>query len=379
METWNAKVADQKNLISKLEEAVAELQKPDGKREGLIRSAAEYRAMKEPQSKSVKNNAGNERLQEPSVDENPEGFTGSLVRQEDKTCGLESQTGSAKATEVPSQELALSKRLAAAMRETPHIQRHFEAEDFEREFPAEGGDHKEQLLRKLPPERRLLWEIQNPTEVSIKVDRRLHAELLAANRSPEADLLLTLAGPASVADKQYRPLLWLRHQNKLNAAYSEPTQQNTSLLTAACQAGFTDVALELLQRSADVNHATKDCSTPLLAACDVQNWDCARLLLESRADVNQVVGGSSTLTRLMAKHSQALALLHEYHADLNSFDGAGHTALMVAASQGNECACRALLTARADPHARSAEGKTAVSEAQAGKHYKLAAWLDAQE
>mmetsp|Transcript_101715 Transcript_101715/g.270576 ORF Transcript_101715/g.270576 Transcript_101715/m.270576 type:complete len:396 (-) Transcript_101715:71-1258(-) len=360
---WKAKITQKKEIIANLEQTVAELQKPEGRRTGLLRCAAEFGR----------------------VDATTEGAGAEAG---------EPAPGS-RGTGPTSEELALGIRLAEAVAVGPSAELSFgwSREDFDKEFSVEEGSQMQQFFSKLSCEQRLVWEMQNPPEYSLRVDRQLLAELRKAGRRGDVELLITAAGPPGDREREYRPHLWLQHHPELDASYVEKTAQSTSLLTLACRAGFGGVARELLGRRADIQHVNKDNSTALLSACRRRSWDCARLLLEARADANETVGGSSLLVwaagLLDVKKDQLAAglpsqpsseplvpLLLEFAAEPNTADAKGRTALMHAAGKDKTKVCEALIAARADPSVKDGEGKTAVEVAIEHQHFGLADWLE---
>jgi len=180
----------------------------------------------------------------------------------------------------------LSHRLAAAVARGAgaSIVMGFEAKDFDREFCSQASDRQKQFLEQFSVEQRLLWELQNPIECSLRADRQLLKELAAASKVAECDLLIAAAGVPTLRELQYRPLLWLRHQQNLDAAYVEASM-GTSLLAAACGCGFDDLVGELLQRRADVNGLTSEGQSPLtIAAAQGSSHVCAALV-DAGADV----------------------------------------------------------------------------------------------
>jgi len=362
---WKAQIARKKDIIAQLEQTVAELQKPDGRRTGLLRCAAEY------------------------------GRSDSAGPKSEEALDGKQQPAAARNLGPSSEELALGCRIAAAVAAGPNADLSFgwSKEDYDKEFAVEEGSQMQQFFGKLSREQRLVWEIQNPPEYSLRVDRQLLGELKKAGRRHEVDLLVTAAGPPSDREREYRPLLWLRHNPELDANYVEPSVLSTSLLMLACQAGYGDTARELISRGADPRHVNRENSTALLTACRRRSWDCVRLLLESRADPNETVSGTSLLIwaagLLDVKKEQQTAgpvsqpsseplvpLLLEFSAEPNATDARGQTALMHAAARDKTKVCEALIAARADPTVKDSDGKTAVEVAIESQHFGISDWLE---
>lgn len=315
----NRLIAERQKLIAELERTVAELQKPDGQREGLIRSEAEWNARKAAAAKAAA--AATQPL---AIDDK----------------------GGAKGPSVA--ELDLSARLARAMAATAPGSENFgfEDDDFWRHFGDETRNPPS--LKGLSPEDRLLWEIRHP----VGLDQDLQQDLIRSGRQEEAQLLESATRRPSVQEEQYRPLFWLRRHSNLDVNYVEQSEGGSSLLAAACQANYMELARELLDRGADASSAGGDAALPLLLACKG---------LGSR--------------RGAASREPVVRLLLERRARLDVADPGGRTALMWAAVAGDEQVCRVLLAARADPTVRDDSGTASPELASASGHTALAQLL----
>lgn len=373
LEEWDAKILDKKDLLAELEKTAKELRKPDGQREGLIRCTAEYHAIKEAAMQP-----------EPAEIE-------------------QSSSSSAPKDDGAKRDFELSCRLADALANSAHRVEPLPPgeDDFEKLFRIEGDGPVEQFLAKLNAEQRLFWELQNPIEHTQTWDRQLCADLRAAGRTKEADLLVATTGHPSLREMQYRPLLWLRMHDNLNVSYVEPACSNTSLLTLACQRGFDNVASELVRRGADVHYVSESKVSALIAACSRGSRECVRLLLENGADPNQDVAGHCALlvaagvkakseqtspeveatptparaAAFFVKGTSLVPLLLEFDAHPDVVASDGTTALALLAEKGEVSSCKALLQARANPDLRNGLGRTASEMAMKGGHTELIALL----
>lgn len=182
-------------------------------------------------------------------------FKNHVVRELEKTLeALRSGSGSgprtaaevrgAELTEVssadskPAQEASdeLTHRLTAALAELSTAAKdQWNQASFEAQFGAVGDGQLAAFLSTLTPEQRLVWELQNPPEISPRLDRRLLLDLKEAGKAAEAEVLVAAAGRPSEAERQYRSLLWLCYHKELNACHAEQglNLRNSSGLCAA--------------------------------------------------------------------------------------------------------------------------------------------------
>ncbi|CAK9017941.1 unnamed protein product [Durusdinium trenchii] len=226
----------------------------------------------------------------------------------------------------------------------------WDKESFDRQYCPDDGELGD-FLKGLTIEQQLVWELQNPSDVSPRVDRRLLGDLKKAGKKAEVEILTAAVGPPSDPERQYRALLWLHHHRELNVSHVEPGAASQSLLTLACRHGHCDVAAALLERKAEVHHQSNSQLTALAAACQGGSVQCARLLLQAAANCNEASKGCSVLALASAcsgEQGEALTkLLLEFRADVNQADPRGRTPLMAAAIAGNSRCCEALLKAGA--------------------------------
>ncbi|CAJ1373857.1 unnamed protein product [Effrenium voratum] len=250
----------------------------------------------------------------------------------------------------------LMRRLAAALAELPKQSSvRFDEESFEKQFGQDADDARlSDFLSSLSAEQRLVWELQNPSDVSPKLDRRLLNDLMKAGKKPEVEVLRAAGSPSDV-ERQYRALLWLHHHADLNACHAEPGAGGQSLLTLACRHGQQQVAAALLERKADVHHTSSSQLSALSAACQRGSVDCARMLLQAAADPNEASKGCSVLAiaaRCPVPEGLAVVkLLLEFRADANQVGFSGQTPFMAAAEAGNTLCKEALLEAGASTKA----------------------------
>ncbi|CAE7863693.1 ANKHD1 [Symbiodinium microadriaticum] len=328
-------------------------------------------------------------------------FKNHVVRELEKTLeALRSGSGSgprtaaevrgAELTEVssadskPAQEASdeLTHRLTAALAELSTAAKdQWNQASFEAQFGAVGDGQLAAFLSTLTPEQRLVWELQNPPEISPRLDRRLLLDLKEAGKAAEAEVLVAAAGRPSEAERQYRSLLWLCYHKELNACHAEQGAGGQSLLTLACRNGWCDVASELLERQADVHHRSGAQLTALSAACMRGCAGCTKILLQAAADPKEASKGCSVLTLASCASSTSLELVNQllaFRADVRQVDPTGRTPLMEAAAAGREHYCQLFLEAGAEVSEVDNEGKTAAQYARRNGFTELATKLEAE-
>jgi ankyrin repeat protein len=151
--------------------------------------------------------------------------------------------------------------------------------------------------------------------------------------SRDAEQLTAVHLVATVGDSRLAATLLDTFEVDLTA---RDTEGKTPLLTA-CEAGATDVALELIAHDADVSVADNEGRTALVWACINGHDEVAMAMLDAGADVGAA-------------------------------DSSGKTPLMYAAYQGMMPAVEALLDAMASPDARDVDGVTALHWASLEGH-----------
>merc|ERR1711924_172365 len=217
----------------------------------------------------------------------------------EETVQVEETSSTAESEAVSKHAFELTCRLASAMAQAPHLPMPQPpgVDDFEKLFGVQGDGPVEEFLRKLSNEQRLFWELQpqNLLDHSANFDRQLWEDLKAAGREADAELLATTTGQPSLRETQYRPLLWLRLHPNLDASYTEPLFEDTSLLILACQSGLREVAGELVRRAANVSQTSRTGVSALSTTCSYENVELTRLLLENKADPNDAVEGRTAL------------------------------------------------------------------------------------
>eukprot|EP00931_Biecheleriopsis_adriatica_P007607 TRINITY_DN108875_c0_g1_i1.p1 TRINITY_DN108875_c0_g1~~TRINITY_DN108875_c0_g1_i1.p1 ORF type:complete len:311 (-),score=66.79 TRINITY_DN108875_c0_g1_i1:18-950(-) len=283
---WNAEIARQKHVVTQLEGTLAQLQ-AGGDVEGLPRCEAEILSQAIGKGSSPACDDESNKPQEMSEEE--------LMRRMAECI-----------SDLGKQSSSLS----------------WGRDCFQRQFLDDPLDsNMAQFLMKLSLEQRLVWEIQNPVELSPRVDRRLIEDLRKAGKSTEVEVLRAAAGPPTETETEYRALLWLHHHPELNASYSEPGASGQSLLTLACGSGFCNIARALLARRAEVNHHSKLGLSALASACKRGSLDCVRLLLEEAADPNEGTAAGRCLES--GDNCQITQLLIKYNADPNCLPNCG--------------------------------------------------------
>eukprot|EP00439_Symbiodinium_sp_Y106_P059946 s1077_g8.t2 len=320
------------------------------------------------------------------------GYKNHVVRELEKTLEVRGAelTAASSADSKQAQEAEASnelmKRLSAALAELAELSTpakdQWNQASFEAQFGTFGDGQLADFLSTLTAEQRLVWELQNPPEISPKLDRRLLLDLKEAGKAAEAEVLVAAAGRPSETERQYRSLLWLCYHKELNACHAEQGAGGQSLLTLACRNGWCDVASELLERQADVHHRSGAQLTALSAACMRGCAGCTKILLQAAADPNEASKGCSVLALASSASSgTSLEVLKEllvFRADLRQVDPAGRTPLMEAAAAGREHCCQLLLEAGAEVSEVDNEGKTATQYARRNGFAELATKLEAE-
>lgn len=280
---WDAQLALKREIVEKLQNTVAELQKDGGSSEGLPRCAAEVQQQAAAaQNASAIRGAAAESLVEGAGAESAAGAAALALEAEE--AGQSPEPAAAPSSTALAEDMMLRLAAAVAKGASAPVVMGWEAEDFDREF-GEPSDPSQQFLEQLTEEQRLLWELQNPPEHSLRTDRKLLGDLTASGKLSEVNLLLAASGAPTLKELQYRALLWLRHRPKLDTSYVEEAMMSTSLLGLACGKGFDDVARELLERRADANRGDAEGRTPLMLAAATDSLHACRALVHAGADV----------------------------------------------------------------------------------------------
>ncbi len=140
-----------------------------------------------------------------------------------------------------------------------------------------------------------------------------------------------------------------------------------TLLDAAKQGDTATVRTLMQQRSANVNAASPDGTTPLHWAVQRDNAEMVGLLLKAGADVKAANRYGVRPLWLAAVNGSArvIDLLLKAGADPNTTMPGNETAVMTAARAGKPDALKLLITHGADANARDARGQTALMWAAA--------------
>lgn len=121
----------------------------------------------------------------------------------------------------------------------------------------------------------------------------------------------------------------------------------------------------LLEHGADASHAANglELDTPLLAAAKAGSEEAVRLLLEAGADVNTKNRYQETALTLAAAegHTQVVSVLLDWGAEVNLVNEFGDTPLLDAAWGEHEDTLRLLLAKGADPNVPNGIGHTAIT------------------
>eukprot|EP00977_Amphora_coffeiformis_P001730 scaffold337_cov172-Amphora_coffeaeformis.AAC.4 len=148
------------------------------------------------------------------------------------------------------------------------------------------------------------------------------------------------------------------------------------LMRAASIHGDVDMIRLLLFYGADPNVGEPLGKTPLYMALFCGHLEAAHLLLGhgARTNMPELKKGIPPLVIATQKgHVDMIAMLLEYHADVNATTRAGFTALHWACNEDKLETIQTLLAAGANPHATSNNGITPMMIAVEGRRMKIAA------
>jgi ankyrin repeat protein len=140
-------------------------------------------------------------------------------------------------------------------------------------------------------------------------------------------------------------------------------------LANAIKSGDRSAVLNMLaKKSADVNAAEADGSTPLLWAAHANDADLVARLLKagSKANVKNLLGATPLSEAAFNGNTEAIKALLEAGADPNAAGPDGETPLMLVARTSNADAAKLLLDKGANPNAKESQrGQTALMWAAA--------------
>jgi ankyrin repeat protein len=175
-------------------------------------------------------------------------------------------------------------------------------------------------------------------------------------------------------------------------------------LMVACERGKAGLAKQLLDRKADPNVAGAGGVTALILAAQNDQPDVVKVLLQNRADPDKednngwtalstaAYHGSARCVQILAdrsktdlsrallfatlsEHKDAIKILLDFGAEVDSRSGDGRTPLILAASKGNKEIVAMLLQAGSDPSLTDQSGATAESTASAKGFREIAELL----
>lgn len=121
--------------------------------------------------------------------------------------------------------------------------------------------------------------------------------------------------------------------------------EGASALWVAAGAGHLNIVKLLIEHGADVNHHTKNLSTPVRAACFDGRLDVIRYLVNHKADINlpNIYNNTCLMITAYKGHVAVVEFLLENDALLNEQANCGATALHYAAECGHLDVCTVLL------------------------------------
>ncbi len=144
-----------------------------------------------------------------------------------------------------------------------------------------------------------------------------------------------------------------------------PDSQGQTPLHGAALAGNPNIAAMLLDACAPIDAVDKHGLTPLALACRGTNWPLVAYLLQNGASplppaAEPVLPAACGIAE---DDVSGVRLLLKHHADPNTADHLGRTALLTACLEGHANIVRVLLAAGADVHIADHNGTTALMEA----------------
>jgi ankyrin repeat protein len=129
-------------------------------------------------------------------------------------------------------------------------------------------------------------------------------------------------------------------------------------LTVAIKSGQRTSALDMIaKKSADVNAAEADGSTPLLWAANLNDTDLAARLLKAGANpkVRNVLGSTPLTEASLNANTALITALLDAGADPNAAGADGQTPLMIVARTSNVAAAKLLLDKGASPNVKETQ------------------------
>ncbi len=238
--------------------------------------------------------------------------------------------------------------------------------------------------RELGQQRKLVFTVSHPqvTELTISVVSPRPSGAGASQPHPlspiqetkqnlvDRGVVQTSMAPPSAAEKlsvsvRYgdpKPCSEALAKNELDQA------SKNDLLNLAARNGRVEIMLMLLEGGAQAETKDKVGRTPLMSAVQSRNPDALKLLVQKGADVNSRDSQDGTaILRAAGTYGNAptVVALIEAGADVNAADRNGQTPLMWAARWGDAARVEALLKAGAKPDARDAKGLSAADYARA--------------
>ncbi len=153
------------------------------------------------------------------------------------------------------------------------------------------------------------------------------------------------------------------------ALAAAPLFAGNAELAEAIQSGRRAAAIEMIaKKSADVNAADADGTTPLLWAANVNDLDLVSRLLKAGANPNQrnLLGSTPLAEAALNSNTEMIQALLGAGADANAAGADGQTPLMLVARTSNVAAAKLLLDKGANVNVREAQrGQTALMWAAA--------------
>lgn len=167
-----------------------------------------------------------------------------------------------------------------------------------------------------------------------EAERQLYTPLIVAAMNGHFDVVHILL-------TQLKPNLEKEGRVKFDGHLIE----GASALWVAAGAGHLNIVKLLIEHGADINHHTKNVSTPVRAACFDGRLDIIRYLIDHGADINLANGYNNTCLMISSYkgHADVVEYLLENDALPNEQANCGATALHYAAECGHAEVCTVLL------------------------------------
>ena len=272
--------------------------------------------------------------------------------------------------------------------EDPVVQTETSHEGYPISFRTEAAANTELLNGGYP----ISYRTEPPADPIGQADSRIDA-LVMACADGDFDFVKTLVKAGidinGIGSEGFTPLMTAASENeheiinfliKEGADVNQESEGWTALLEAADEGSLESIKL-LLKAGANVNYYwTRESPSALTMAASEGHLDCLKLLLENGADINGVGNSIPPLHIAAAEDKRDIVdYLISQKVKIDKKDTAGRTALMYAASEGQEYMVERLLKGGADKSIKDSQGATARDYASREDEYDTRDYLDTEK